>query len=64
MGFMLVSCLSLIYSLGVYLYRVKMIRQRRAVRYHDKFGPTALAALLLIAVLLNFVMRIKQDGWF
>jgi hypothetical protein len=63
-GFTAVACLSLIYSMVLYLWRVDMIRKRRAVRYHDKYGPTALCLGLLAAVMVNFVFRIREDGWF
>ena len=63
-GFTLVACAALLYSMGLYLWRVQMIRKRRAVRYHDWFGPTALCVGLLGAVVVNFVLRVRQDGWF
>ena len=63
-GFTLVAVLSLLYSLGLYMWRVEMIRRRRAVRYHDKVGPTVLCLLLLLSVAINFGLRIEQDGWF
>jgi hypothetical protein len=48
----------------LYLWRVDKIRKRRAVRYHDKYGPTALCIGLLAATVVSFVFRIKEDGWF
>src|SRR3954452_13098258 len=41
-AFTIVACLALLYSFGLYIWRVWMIRKRRAVRYHDRFGPTVL----------------------
>jgi len=56
-GFTIVAILALLYSMGLYLWRVDKISKRRAVRYHDKYGPTALCGLLLVAVGLNFWFR-------
>jgi hypothetical protein len=50
--------------MGLYLWRVDNIRKRRAVRYHDKYGPTALCIGLLAATIVNFAFRIREDGWF
>ncbi|MCJ1309592.1 vacuolar transporter chaperone [Agyrium rufum] len=60
-AFTLVACASLMYSLGVYLWRVRMIRGRRAVRYHDQYGPTVLCFGILGAVAVNFGLRIAND---
>ncbi|KAK8206286.1 VTC domain-containing protein [Phyllosticta capitalensis] len=64
-AFTVVACLALLYSMGLYLWRVDKIRNRRAVRYHDKYGPTALCLGLFCAVLVSFVMRMSagEDGW-
>jgi len=63
-GFTVVACAALAYSLVLYLWRVDMIRKRRAGRYHDWFGPSALCVGLLGAVGVNFVVRVREDGWF
>jgi hypothetical protein len=63
-GFTAVACLALLYSMVLYLWRVDKIKKRRATRYHDKYGPTLLCVGLLAAVSLNFVFRIREDGWF
>ncbi len=42
-------CASLVYSGALYLWRVKMIRERRAVRYHERVGPTVLCFGLFVA---------------
>ncbi|GAA5985004.1 hypothetical protein JCM10908_002485 [Rhodotorula pacifica] len=55
-----VALLSLLYTGGMYWWRVQSIRKRRAVNYHDVFGPTALCGALLVAVLVNFSLRFKQ----
>ena len=56
-AFTLVACATLLYSMVLYLWRVKYIRERRAVRYHDRYGPTLLSLGLLGAVVANFAVR-------
>ena len=57
-GFTIVACAALMYSAGLYLWRVNMIRGRRAVRYHDAVGPTVLCIGLFMAVAINFGLRL------
>lgn len=63
LGFTLIACVSLIYSLVLYLWRVQMVRKRRAARYHDRYGPTVLCLGLLIAVTVNFGLKGREEGW-
>ena len=56
--FTIVACASMLYSLGLYLWRVECVRERRAVRYHEPWGPTMLCIGLLAAVIVNFGVRI------
>jgi hypothetical protein len=63
-GFTVVACLALFYSVVLYLWRVDKIRKRRAVRYHDKYGPTLLCLGLLAATIVTFFFRIRENGWF
>ncbi|MCJ1397635.1 hypothetical protein MMC11_000831 [Xylographa trunciseda] len=60
-GFTALACASLLYSMGLYLWRVRMIRKRRAVRYHDWLGPSVLCVGLVAAVAVNFGLRYGQD---
>ncbi|SPO00796.1 probable VTC4 - Protein controls Sec18p/NSF-dependent priming of SNAREs and HOPS [Cephalotrichum gorgonifer] len=55
----LVAVLSLVYSVIIYLYRSQAIRDRRAARYHDKWGPSVLCVTLLFAIVLNFVYELR-----
>lgn len=50
--------------MAIYLWRVENIRKRRAARYHDPYGPTALCVGLFIAVAVSFGLRFKdgRDG--
>ena len=65
-GFTVVACAALLYSVAIYWLRVEMIRNRRASisRYYDKWGPTLLCLGLLAATIINFVFKIREDGWF
>ena len=60
-GFTIVACIALLYSMGLYLWRVQMIRRRRAVRYHDKWGPSFLCLGLAAAVGISFGIRLSQS---
>lgn len=62
-GFTFLAIASLLYSLGMYLWRVRMIRRRRTGGYHDWFGPSVLCAGLLVAVVVSFVVRVRGVGW-
>lgn len=62
-AFTIVACLSIFYSAGLYLWRVKMIRKRRAVTYHDKWGPSVLCFGLLCAIAISFGFRIKGGAY-
>ena len=39
-----------------------MIRGRRAVRYHDKWGPSLLCLGLVVAVAVSFGVRVGMGG--
>ena len=56
--FTIVAIASMLYSLGLYLWRVKCVRERRAVRYHEPWGPTLLCVGLLGAVIVNFAVNL------
>ncbi|KAG0650844.1 Vacuolar transporter chaperone 4 [Hyphodiscus hymeniophilus] len=59
-AFSIVAILSLLYSVGIYLYRSQAIRQRKAIKYHDKYGPSILCGILFAAVILNAVFELKD----
>ncbi|KAG5289350.1 vacuolar transporter chaperone 4 [Histoplasma ohiense] len=62
--FTILACLSLVYSLLLYMWRVDKIRKRRDVKhiYHEKWGPTVLCVGLLVAVCVNFGLRARSGG--
>lgn len=57
-----VAIATLIYALRTYHWRARSIRVRGQAGFDDRFGPTALAILLLIAVVVNFVLRIVDSS--
>ena len=61
-GFTVVALLATIYSLSLYLWRVEKIRLRRAVTYHDRWGPSLLCLCLLAAVGINLGLRFGGAG--
>lgn len=60
--FGLVAIWALLYSVFVYLYRVKAMRDRRSARYFDRLGPTVLCAAVFLAVVLNLVFELWDRG--
>lgn len=56
----LVAVMALVYSVIIYLYRSRAIRERRAARYHDKWGPSVLCVSLLGAIVVNFVYELRE----
>jgi len=62
-AFTIIACCALFYSAGLYLWRVRMIRGRRAVTYHDRIGPTFLCLGLFVAVGVSFGFRLGVGGW-
>ncbi|RYP26581.1 hypothetical protein DL767_007979 [Monosporascus sp. MG133] len=60
--FTAVAMLTMIYALFTYHWRAKSIRVRGQAGFDDRFGPTVLAIILLLAVVVNFVLRITYSG--
>lgn len=56
-----VAMLTMIYALVTYHWRAKSIRVRGQAGFDDRFGPTFLAIILLLAVVVNFVLRITYN---
>ncbi|KAF0326898.1 vacuolar transporter chaperone 1 [Colletotrichum asianum] len=57
-----VAMLTMIYALATYHWRAKSIRVRGQAGFDDRFGPTFLAIILLLAVVVNFVLRITYSS--
>ena len=54
------AILSLCYSVAIYLYRSKAIRERKVAKYYDRWGPSVLCGILLVAVTLNFAFEGRE----
>ncbi|EMC96005.1 hypothetical protein BAUCODRAFT_34774 [Baudoinia panamericana UAMH 10762] len=61
-AFTIVAVIALFYSMGLYVWRVSNIKRRRAVNYHDKWGPSFLCAGLIGAVAISFASRLSNGG--
>ncbi|QPG76327.1 vacuolar transporter chaperone [Brettanomyces nanus] len=57
--FNLIAMGTMIYALITYHWRANAIRRRGSGPYDDRFGPTMLCFFLLIAVIVNFTLRIR-----
>lgn len=60
--FTLVALAAMIYALVTFHWRAKSIRMRGQGGFDDRFGPTVLAVALLLAIVVNFVLRITSGG--
>ena len=58
--FTCIAMLTMVYALVTYHWRAKAIRMRGLGPYDDRFGPTMLCFFLLVAVVTNFVLRIRD----
>ncbi|KAI0521780.1 hypothetical protein F5B22DRAFT_501965 [Xylaria bambusicola] len=57
-----VGMLTMIYALFTYHWRARSIRVKGQAGFDDRFGPTVLAIILLLAVIVNFVLRITYTS--
>ncbi|EEY18435.1 vacuolar transporter chaperone 4 [Verticillium alfalfae VaMs.102] len=58
--FTLLAILSLCYSVAIYLYRSSAIRNRRNIKFYDRWGPSVLCGALFVAVCLNFAFEGRE----
>lgn len=61
-AFTILAVIALLYSMGIFIWRVNMIKKKRAVNYHDKWGPSVLCVGLVIAVGISFGYRFSYGG--
>lgn len=61
-AFTILAVIALFYSMGIFLWRVDMIKKKRAVTYHDKWGPSVLCFGLVVAVAISFGYRFAYGG--
>ncbi|KAK9471521.1 VTC domain-containing protein [Dipodascopsis tothii] len=55
--FFLSAVIVTIYSLGLYLWRVKAIRERSAIRYDDRVGTSMICTAFVMSVFANYVIQ-------
>ena len=60
--FTLVALAAMVYALVTFHWRAKSIRMRGQGGFDDRFGPTVLAVALLLAIVVNFVLRLTGAG--
>jgi len=58
--FSFVAMAIMVYALYTYHWRAASIRRGGRGPYDDRFGPTVLCIALLIAVIVNFVLRFTE----
>ncbi|KAK9467227.1 VTC domain-containing protein [Lipomyces arxii] len=56
--FVCTAVIMVVYSLGLYLWRVKAIRNRRAIRYDDTVGTSLVCFAFVLSVLINYVVQV------
>ena len=58
--FTIIAMAAMIYALVTFHWRAQSIRKRGQTGIDDRFGPTVLALALLAAVVVNFILRMKE----
>lgn len=43
-----------------YAFRIMALRGRRSVEYHDSYGPAGLCVALVVALVLNLALRVRE----
>ncbi|CAK7213364.1 GTPase regulator Nrf1 [Sporothrix bragantina] len=57
-----VALVTMLYALFTYHWRAKSIRRRGQAGFDDRFGPTFLAIILVLAIVVNFILRIAYSS--
>lgn len=60
--FTFIAMAAMIYALFTFHWRAQSIRKRGQSGFDDRFGPSLLAIALLAAVIINFILRIRESG--
>ncbi|BCR86942.1 putative vacuolar transporter chaperon Vtc1 [Aspergillus chevalieri] len=61
--FTFIAMAAMIYALVTFHWRAQTIRKRGQSGIDDRFGPTVLALALLAAVVVNFILRMKEGSF-
>jgi len=59
--FTLAAVLTMVYALVTFHWRAKSIRLRGQSGFDDKLGPTLLTIVILVAMVVNFVLRFTSQ---
>ncbi|KAI9024998.1 vacuolar transporter chaperone 1 [Phycomyces blakesleeanus] len=54
----------MLYALYTFHWRATKIRNRESAPYDDRVGPTVLCIFLLLAIMINFYLRVGEKGKF
>lgn len=60
--FTFIAMAAMLYALITFHWRAASIRKRGQTGIDDRFGPTVLALALLAAVVVNFVLRMREGS--
>lgn len=60
--FTVIAMAAMIYAVVTFHWRAQSIRRRGQSGFDDRFGPTILAIALLAAVVVNFILRMQDNG--
>lgn len=58
--FTVIAMAAMLYALVTFHWRAMSIRKRGQTGIDDRFGPTVLALALLAAIVVNFILRMKE----
>ena len=61
-AFTVVAICTMGYALYTYHWRAKEIRMRGSGGFDDRYGPTLLSVALVVAVVVNLVLRLVHEG--
>ncbi|RCK59408.1 Vacuolar transporter chaperone 4 [Candida viswanathii] len=56
-GFFITAIFTIAYATYKYLWRVLMIREKKAAAYGDKFGPNMICAFIFLATFVTFLFK-------
>ena len=56
-GFFITAIFTIAYATYKYLWRVLMIREKKAAAYGDKFGPNMICAFIFLATFVTFIFK-------
>ncbi|CAJ0761871.1 8730_t:CDS:10 [Entrophospora sp. SA101] len=62
--FTAIAMMIMLYALGTFLWRARMIRRRSPGPYEDRVGPTFICATLMAAIITNFWLKFSSNKAF